>query len=125
MLIKALKNQHWQKIIKIHVFNTQFLSSISQITLNPEQIEDKHLPTKYYVDSLSENNGNRRDLSKVFNNQKNDFDSIKLKNLNNQAVTRNPILNEEVSNKINVDTELDKEIVLRYMQSLQNYICFC
>ena len=41
----------------------------------------KEIPTKNYVDSLLECSRNRRDLSSVFNDQANEFDNIKLFNL--------------------------------------------
>ena len=39
------------------------------------------ITTKPYVDSLHENNRNRRDLSSVFNDQDNEFDNYKLNSL--------------------------------------------
>ena len=44
------------------------------------------VPTKSFVANLHEINRNRRDLSSVFNDQDNDFDNIKLTNLDSITV---------------------------------------
>ena len=48
------------------------------------------IPTKTYVDSLSENNRIRRDLSTVFNDQHDQLDQIKLTKLDSVIAIRNP-----------------------------------
>ena len=80
------------------------------------------LPTKSYVDSLHEINRDRRDLSSVFNDQDNEFDNNKLTNLDSVIVNRNPNLDNELANKKYIDDELDKNTVLRFNQTLQNYL---
>ena len=79
------------------------------------------LPTKSYVDSLHESSRNRRDLSSVFNDQDNEFHNIKLTNLDSVSVNRNPSSDNELANKKYIDDELDKNAVLRFNQTLQNY----
>ena len=80
------------------------------------------LPTKSYVDSLHEIERDRRDLSSVFNDQDNGFDNNKLTNLDSVIVNRNPNLDNELANKKYIDDELDKITVLRFNQTLQNYL---
>ena len=80
------------------------------------------LPTRSYVDSLHEINRDRRDLSSVFNDQDNEFDNNKLTNLDSVIVNRNPNLDNELANKKYIDDELDNNTVLRFNQTLQNYL---
>ena len=80
------------------------------------------LATKSYVDSLHEINRNRQDLSSVFNDQNNEFDNNKLTNLDSVSVNRNPNSDKELVNKKYLDSELDKNTVLRFNQTLENYL---
>ena len=82
----------------------------------------KELPTKSYNDSLLEINRNRRDLSSVFNDQDNEFDINKLSNLDFRTVNRDPSSDNELANEKNIDDELDKNSVLRFIQTLENYL---
>ena len=75
-----------------------------------------------YVNELHEINRNKRDLSSVFNDQDNEFDNNKLTNLDSVTVNRNPNLDNELANKKYIDDELDKNTVLRFNQTLQNYL---
>ena len=77
------------------------------------------IPTKNYVDSLHEINGNRRDLSSVFNDQDNDYNNNKLNNLDSVTVSRNPSSDKELANKKYIDDELDKNTVFRFNQTLK------
>ena len=79
--------------------NNHSLSNISHITINYEPIDDNHIVHKAYVDSLSENERSRRDLSRVFNDQDNEFDNNRPKNLDSITVNRNPTLDDKLSNK--------------------------
>ena len=79
------------------------------------------IPTKSYVDSLHEINRNRRDLSSVFNDQDNEFDDNKLTNLDSVTVNGNPSSDNELANKKYIDDELDKNTIVRFNQTLQNY----
>ena len=90
------------------------------------------IPTKAYIDSLhEENERSRRDLGIDFydesndlvkNNQDNDFNDNKLLNLDSVTVNRNPTLDNELSNKKYIDNELDKSTLVRFNQTLSNYL---
>ena len=71
------------------------------------------IPTKAYIDWLSENDRNRRDLFMVFIDQDNEFDNTKITKLDDITVDRNPLTDEKVS-KENIDDELDKRTILRF-----------
>ena len=90
------------------------------------------IPTKAFIDSLrEENERSRRGLVKNFydessdlvkNNQDNDFNDNKLKNFDSITVNRNPTLDNELTNKKYIDDELDKNTIVRFSQTLQNYL---
>ena len=80
------------------------------------------LPTKSYIDSLHEINRDRRDLSSVFNDQDNEFDNNKLTNLDSITVNRDPNLDNELSNKKYVDNSIGEGTLLRFNQTLENYL---
>ena len=95
------------------------------INLNSTLTSPKRIiewPNKSYVDSLHKINRNRRDLSSVYNDQDNEFDNNKLTNLDSVSVNRNPSSDHELVNKKHVDDELDKNTILRFNQTLQNYL---
>ena len=102
-------------------YNKYCLNNISQITLTSEPIGDEHVVTKNYVVSLSENDGNRRDMSIVFNDQVNEFAKIKLTILKS-ITNRNPISYYELSNKKYVIDEFNKNTIIRFNQTLQKYL---
>ena len=80
-------------------------------------------PTIAYIDSLSENDRNRRDFSTVFNDQDNEFDSINLTNLDSiTLVDRNPGSDNELANKNYVDDTIVEIKINRFNQTLQNYL---
>ena len=58
----------------------------------------------------------------MFKDQDNEFDNNKLTNLDSISVNRYPNLDNEPANKKNIDDELDKNTVLRFNQTLQNYL---
>ena len=91
----------------------------SSLTTPKTRIE---LPTKSNVDSLQERSRNRRDLSSVFNDQDNENDNNKLTNLGSVSVKRDPCSDNELANMIYIDNELDKNTVLRFNQTLENYL---
>ena len=113
--------------LNLHEQNSIFLNS--NLT-SPKTI--KEIPTKSYIDSLhEENERNRRDLGIDFydqsndlvkNNQDNNFNDNKLTNLNSITINNNPTDNNHVSNKKYIDDELDKNTILRFNQTLQNYL---
>ena len=90
------------------------------------------LPTKAYIDSLhEENERSRRDLGIDFydessdlvkNNQDNNFNDNKLTNISSITINNNPTDNNHVSNKKYVDDQLDKNTIVRFNQTLQNYL---
>ena len=90
------------------------------------------IPTKAYIDSLhEENERSRRDLGIDFydesndlvkNNQDNDFNDNKLINIDSISVNRKPSSDNELSNKKNVDDSIGEGTLLRFNQTLQNYL---
>ena len=82
----------------------------------------REVPTKAYVDSLHESSTNRWDLSSVFNDQGNEFDNKKVTNLDSTTVNWNPYLDNELSNNKNVDDSIEEGTLLRFNQTLQNYL---
>ena len=90
------------------------------------------IPTKAFIDSLhEENERSRRDLGKDFhdessdlvrNNQDNDFNDKKKTNIDSITSNRNPSSDNEVTNKKYIDDELDKKLIIRFSQTLQNYL---
>ena len=114
-------------------FNNNYLDNVRMITVTelPEWPND--LPPKIYVDralsellsyvkKLHEINRNKRDLSSVFNDQDNEFDNNKLTNLDSVTVNRDPNLDDELSNKKYVDDSIGEGTLLRFNQTLQNYL---
>ena len=91
---------------------------ISSLT-SPKTIVE--IPTKSYVDSLNEINRNRRDLSSVFNDQHNEFDSNKLTNLDSIKVNRDLSSDNELANKKYIDDSIGEGTILRFNQTLENY----
>ena len=113
-------------------FNNIILTNINSITLNTQAANDCQVITKAYVDQFQqENERSPRDLGIDFydesndlvkNNQDNDLKDKKLTNLNRTTGNRNPILDNELVIKKYPDDELDKNTVLRFNQTLQNYL---
>ena len=93
---------------------------LNSVLTSPKTIIE--LPTKSYVDSLLEINKNRRDSWSVYNDQDNDFDIIKLTNLDSITVNRDPSCDNELANKIYVDDSIVQGNVLSLYQTLQNYL---
>ena len=114
-------------------FNDKNLDNVGWVKVNKMPASAGHLTPKIYVDNaiqdiksaivnLHELNRNRRDLSSVFDDQDNEFDNNKLTNLDSIQVNRNPNLDNELSNKKYIDDELDKNTIVRFNQTLQNYL---
>ena len=104
---------------KIHYDNLDSIFVNSSIT-SPRTIIE--LPTKSYVDSLHEINRDRRDLSSVFNDPDTEFDNNKLSNLDSITVNRDPNLENELSNKKYADNSIAEGTLLRFNQTLENYL---
>ena len=58
----------------------------------------------------------------VKNNQDNDFNGNKLKNIDSITIIRNPPSSNEIANKKNFDDELDRKTIVKFNQILQNYL---
>ena len=103
-------------------FNNHSSGKISPITLNAEPTDEYQTLTKSFVDSLSETNGIRQDMFIIFGDQDNEFDNIKLSNLVKNTVKSNSTTDNGLSNKNYVDDKLNKDTILRFKQTLQNYL---
>ena len=78
------------------------------------------LSPKLYVDSLHENNRNRRDFSSVYNDQDKEFDNNKVTISDSITVSRDPIPDNELENKKYVDGSTGDGTILRFNQTLDN-----
>ena len=58
----------------------------------------------------------------MFNDQDNEFDNNNLTNLDSFAVNRDPNLANELSNKKNVDDSIGECTILRFNQTLTNFL---
>ena len=58
----------------------------------------------------------------MLNDQDIKFDKNKLTNIDSVSVNRKPTSDNELSTKKYIDDELDKTIILRFKQTLQNYL---
>ena len=113
-------------------FNNFNLTNINSITLNTQAVNDNQVITKAYVDQFhQENERSRRDVGLDFydessdivkNNQDNDLNDNKLTNINSITIKNNPTDNNHISNKKYIDDELDKNTIVRFNQTLQNYL---
>ena len=107
-------------------------TNINSITLNNQAENDNEVITKAYVDQFhQENERSRRDVGLDFysksndlvkNNQDNDFKENKLRNIDSITVNRYPTSDDELTNKKHIDNELDKNTILRFNETLQNYL---
>ena len=113
-------------------FKKNNLTNINSITLNTPAVHDDQNITKTYVDQFhEENERSRRDLGIDFYDESNDlvkniqdknFNDNKLTNIDSITVNRNPTSDNELSNKKYIDDELDKNTIVRFNQTLQNYL---
>ena len=113
-------------------FNNYNLTNINSITFSKQAENDNEVLTKAYVDQFhEENERSRRDLGIDFydestnivkNNQDNDFNNNNLTNINSITINNNPTDYNHVSNKKYFDDELDKNTILRFNHTLQNYL---
>ena len=113
-------------------FNDNKLTNINSIILNTQAVNDNEVITKAYVDQFhQENERSRCDLGFDFynesndlvkNNQDNNFNDNKLTNINSITINRNPLSDNEVSNKKYIDDKLDKKTIVRFNQTLENYL---
>ena len=113
-------------------FNNNNLTNINSITLNKQAENDNEVITKAYVDQFHQDNErSRRDVGLDFynessdlvkNNQDNNFNNNKLTNLDSITINRNPTSDNEVSNKKYIDDSIGEGTLLRFNQTLQNYL---
>ena len=115
-----------------NIFGNYNLTNINSITLNTQAVNDNQVITKAYVDQFhQENERTRRDLGIDFydesndlvkNNQDNNFKDNKLTNINSITINNDPTDDNHVSNKKYIDDELDKNTIVRFSQTLTNYL---
>ena len=113
-------------------FNNHNLTKINSITLNTQAVNDNQVITKTYVDQFhQENERSRRDLGVDFydesnvlvkNNQDNDFNVKKVTNIDSTTINREPNSDNEVTNKKYVNDTIEEGTILRFNQTLQNYL---
>ena len=113
-------------------FSNYNLTNRNSITLNKQTENYNEVITKAYVDQFhQENERSRRDLGINFydessdlvkNNQDNDFNDNKLINIDSIRVNREPSSDNELANKKYIDDELDKNTLVRFNQTLSNYL---
>ena len=113
-------------------FNCNKFTNINSITLNTQAVNDNQVIIKAYVDQFhQENERSRRDVGLdlydesndiVKNNQDNDLTDNKLTDINSITINNNPTDDNHVGNKNYIDDELDKNTIVRFNQTLQNYL---
>ena len=113
-------------------FGNYNLTNFNSITLNTQAVNNNQVITKAYVDQFHrENERSRRDLGIDFynesddivkNNRDNNLNDNKLTNKNSITINNNPTDDNHVSNKKYIDDELDKNTILRFNQTLTNYL---
>ena len=113
-------------------FSGYNLTNINSITLNKQAENDNEVITEAYVDQFhQEKERSRRDVGLslyneeadlVKNNQDNNLNDNKLTNIDSITVNRNPTSDNELSNKKYIDDEIDKNTIVRFNQTLQNYL---
>ena len=113
-------------------FNNNNLTNINSITLNTQAVNDNRVITKAYVDQFhQENERSRRDLGIDFydesdelvkNNQDNDLNDKKLTIVNCLTNNQNPTSENQVVNKKYVDDSIGDGNVLKFNQTLENYL---
>ena len=113
-------------------FGNYNLTNINSITLNKQAEDDNQVITKAYVDQFhQENERSRRDLGIDFynessdlvkNNQDNNFNDNKLTNINSITINNNPTDDNHVSNKKYIDDSIAEGTLLRFNQTLTNYL---
>ena len=113
-------------------FGNYNLTKINSITLNKQAENDNQVITKAYVDQFhQEIERSRRDVGLDFyhesndlvkNNQDNDFNGNKLRNINSITNNNNPTDDNHVSNKKYIDDSIAEGTLLRFNQTLTNYL---
>ena len=120
------------RINKDNDFGNYNITNINTITLNKQAENDNEVITKAYLDQFrQENERSRRDVGLDFyhessdlvkSNQDNVFNDNKITNLDSIKLNRNPISDNEITNKKYVDDSIGECTMLRFNQTLQNYL---
>ena len=79
------------------------------------------IPTRAYVDSLSENDRNRKVLSAVFNDQDSNFDKNKITDIGSVPLNRTPTSDNNLANKKSFDDSLGEDTILRFKKGLEKF----
>ena len=113
-------------------FNNNNLATIHSITLSTQAVNDNQVITKAFVDQFQqENERSRRDLGMDFYNESNDsvknnqdkyLNDNKITNSDSVTVKRDPSSDSELSTKKYIDDQLDKNTIVRFNQTLENYL---
>ena len=113
-------------------FNNKNLTKINSFALNKQAENGNEVITKAYIDQFhQENEQSRRDLGidfydevsdLVINNRDNDLRDNKLTNIDSAVANRQPTSKNELANKKYIDDELDENILLRFNQTLSNFL---
>ena len=113
-------------------FGNYNLTNINSITLNKQAENDNEVITKAYVDQFhQENERSRSNLGIDFydessdlvkNNQDNNFNNNKLINIESITINNNPTDDNHVSNKKYIDDSIGEGTLLRFNQTLTNYL---
>ena len=129
-VVNSIDESSLVRNIQDNDFNNNNLTNINSITLNTQAVNDNQVINKAYVDQFhNDNERNRRDLGLSFyieeldlvkNNQDNDFNDIKVTNIDCVSVNRDPSTDREFSTKKYIDDKLDKNTIVRFNQTLQN-----
>ena len=104
----------------------------NRFSFNAQAVNDNQVITKAYVDQFhNDNERTRRGLGLDFhyessdlvkNNQDNGLNDKKLSNLDSIKVNRDPISDNELANEKYVDDSIEDGTILRFNETLQNYL---
>ena len=113
-------------------FGNYNLTNINSITLNKQAEIDNEVITKAYVDQFhQESERSRRDVGLDFydessdlvkNNQDSDFNDNKMRYVDSITVYRTFSSDNKVANKKYNDDSIDESTILRFNQTLENYL---
>ena len=103
--------------IKLHEHEIKYLKSN---LLSPKTIIE--ITNNAYIDSLSENGRNRRDMFRVFNDQDYEFHKNKSTKLDSVTVHRNPSSENGLRTKNYNADELNQDTILRFNHTFQIYL---
>ena len=105
---------------------------MNSITLNTQAVKDNQVITKAYVDHFhQENERSHRDVGLQFYDESTDLVKTnqdkylnvnKITNINSITVNRNLSSDNEVSNKNYVDDSIAEGTIVRFNQTLENYL---